>query len=137
MRVIVTGSRDADEEEVTRILDDWWDRGYWVVVQGGCPTGADRAARNWAKLKGLEVETYEADWDLNGKLAGPIRNIRMASSEPKALLCLAFPLVDGESKGTWGREDDQQIGGCVRECVKRQIPARIWGVGRSNERKGQ
>lgn len=130
MRVIITGSRDADEKQVKDVLDRWWfthARGPGthkftrdlVIVQGSCPTGADKAARDWAAAKKVKLETFEADWDLEGKAAGPIRNRRMAQAG--AHLCIALPLREGESTGTWG---------CVRECVKAGIKVEIYGVER-------
>lgn len=131
MRVIVTGSRDADEQEVRDALEHFWfERAKrmgggkftreLMIVQGGCPTGADRAAREWARLRNITAETHEADWDLHGPAAGPLRNKRMV--EAGARLCLAYPLREGESRGTWG---------CIHLCVEAGIKVEVWGVARA------
>ncbi len=44
--------------------------------EGGA-RGADRLARVWAQLGGIEVETHPAQWERDGKAAGPIRNRAM------------------------------------------------------------
>jgi hypothetical protein len=124
MRVIVTGSRDADERQVKEILDRLGEEGEFgvdrkgmVLVQGGCPTGADYAAFKWALNNGIPVQTFKADWDKHGKAAGPIRNREMAKSG--ADIALAFPLRQGESKGTWG---------CIHELISEGIETRVFGV---------
>lgn len=47
-----------------------------IVINGGA-TGADNMAASLAKVDGLEVITFPADWDTHGKAAGPIRNQQM------------------------------------------------------------
>lgn len=67
------------------------------VVSGGA-RGPDRAGELWAKINGVRVRVFPADWEKHGKAAGPIRNIEMAKYVGKdgALL----PLWDGKSRGT-------------------------------------
>jgi hypothetical protein len=60
------------------------ERGITYLIEGGQRTrdpntreiigGADYFAMRWAKLRGVEFITVKADWDKDGKLAGPIRN---------------------------------------------------------------
>lgn len=64
------------------------------VVTGGAP-GVDALAERYARELGLAVRIFRADWDLHGKLAGPIRNREMAAYGDRLL---AF--WDGKSKGT-------------------------------------
>ena len=104
MRILVTGSRDWDDED--RILDalareyhcwehdDCWGEEY-VVVSGACPTGADRLAEEHAKRLGWEVELHPADWNTHGKKAGFLRNAEMVNLG--ADVCLAF--IKNNSKG--------------------------------------
>ncbi|MGL4178297.1 MAG: DUF2493 domain-containing protein [Dermatophilaceae bacterium] len=103
MRVIVTGSREWDDEGAvwsaldTAVLDD---PGY-TIVQGGCPSGADAHARAWAQSRwrpGASLMTYRADRRSHGGGAGPIRNQQMVDAG--ADLVLAFPR--GASAGTRG-----------------------------------
>lgn len=98
MRVLVTGSREwTDEHRVWNELDALVEiYGAFVVVQGECPTGADRFARSWAWTRAYKCESWPADWDKHGKAAGPIRNQLMVNSKPD--FALAFPLPG--SRGT-------------------------------------
>ncbi len=52
------------------------DRGIACVIQGGAK-GADRHAKQWAASRRVEVAEFPADWNGQGKAAGPNRNARM------------------------------------------------------------
>jgi len=119
MRILVTGSRVwPDSKEVqARIVQVIVNQPYGthvVVVHGDCPTGADRAAREFLddiekqNLDYISQETHPADWNKHGKAAGPLRNQEMV--DLGADVCLAFPL--GESRGT-------------RDCMRRAEAAGI------------
>lgn len=89
MRVIVTGGRDyKDRAKVWAELDALQ---VTTLVVGDCPTGADRIARDWY----LETPTcrrcltFDANWKVYGKRAGPIRNQAMVDAG--ADLALVFP----------------------------------------------
>jgi len=69
-----------------------------LIIEGGA-TGVDRFARTWAKERGVEFVTVDADWKRHGRAAGMIRNREMLLRYPQAGL-LAFP--HGESRGTRG-----------------------------------
>lgn len=72
---IVSGSRDwSDRESIYKALDESCCQ---MVVQGGCPTGADFIAREYARNKSLILVTFYANWKKYGNSAGPIRNERM------------------------------------------------------------
>ena len=96
MRIIVTGSRAFPERGPV------WDRlsalreqyGCFILVHGGCSTGADAYASQWAAAHPeCPEEVFKADWSAQGKNAGPIRNRRMV--EAGADMVLAFPLPQG------------------------------------------
>ena len=97
-RVLICGSRtfssrDAIEEVVASLTPGT------VVINGAAP-GADSLGAACARLAGLEVETYSADWKRYGKRAGFIRNTQMLK-EGKPDVVYAFvdkPLT--ESRGT-------------------------------------
>lgn len=102
-RVLVTGSRNWNNTDTDTIwgaldreLEELTDEEELVVIHGGCPTGADELANQWAEDRGVAVNVFPADWATHGKAAGPIRNQRMVDAG--ADVCLAFPL--GESRGT-------------------------------------
>lgn len=95
-RILVTGSRDWQADQL--VHDELWDllerhpEGV-CLVQGGCPSGADYLARRWAEFAqeqgyDVQLETYEADWKLLGRKAGPVRNQEMV--DDGADICLAF-----------------------------------------------
>ncbi|NUP15463.1 MAG: DUF2493 domain-containing protein [Streptomyces sp.] len=98
-RVLVTGSRDWEDRAA---IDDFltslaaanvFHNRTTVVVHGACPTGADAIADDWARYHAarsplVEFERHPANWSLNGKRAGFIRNARMVNLG--ADLCLAF-----------------------------------------------
>lgn len=92
MRVLVCGGRDyQDRDFVFDALDRLHARmGVEVVIHGACPTGADRWADEWAKDRGISVESYEADWVRLGNWAGPVRNQQMID-EGKPGGVVAFP----------------------------------------------
>jgi len=67
------------------------------VVFCGLAYGVDLLGERYAKLRGIPVEYFPADWDKYGRKAGYLRNIEMAD---KADALIAF--WDGKSKGTRG-----------------------------------
>lgn len=97
MIVLVTGGRDFRRYgDVAAALDvlDVVGR-IELVMQGGCSTGADKHARDWATLRERDCLTIPAQWKSTKppKAAGPLRNARMAS-KPYGIVpdyCLAFP----------------------------------------------
>jgi hypothetical protein len=102
-RVLVTGSRDWDAEEVLRqALISAAFRGPQerdlIVVHGACPTGADAMVNTWAKDYGFPAERHPADWTGYGKSAGFIRNAEMVVLG--ADICLAFYKQGAGNKGT-------------------------------------
>lgn len=98
MRVLVCGGRDyLDEARVFAELDSI---GPTYVMEGGQRTrdaetgeivgGADFFAYRWASARDVAGCTYDADWNVHGRAAGPIRNQRMLD-EGKPDLVVAFP----------------------------------------------
>ena len=56
----------------------------------GAAHGADTLAGEWAKIRGVPVEVYPAEWTTFGRAAGPIRNKRMlVQGKPDSVV--AFP----------------------------------------------
>lgn len=98
--LVVAGGRSfTDFDWMKReICDLMWNqlKDYQVViVQGECPTGADRLAKLAAQALNLTCVPCPADWSAHGRAAGPIRNSQMAEHGSGLL---AF--WDGESPGT-------------------------------------
>lgn len=142
-RVLVTGSRSwSDVAAVESALVLAWDEALQagfdgiVLVHGGCPSGADRLAWEWAARVDVPVEVSMADWSGpcapgcrpghrrvrrgGGEycpMAGHRRNQLMVDAG--AALVLAFPL--GASRGT--RD-------CMARAVAAGIPVRDLGAQR-------
>lgn len=131
--VIVTGSRKLEnrlrlEKVLAGYLADARERNErLLLILGDCPTGADKYALDWAelmirKLYPVDYRRFVADWETNGRAAGPFRNTEMVKSalqehrdtgEP--LYCVAF-LKEGErNRGTLDcATKAQQLGIYVR-----------------------
>ena len=90
LRVLVCGGRDFNDALTlgSWLGGIWKKQGISLIIEGGA-RGADFMAKEFAKWKGIPVETYPADWDRDGKAAGPIRNKRMLV-EGKPDLVVAF-----------------------------------------------
>lgn len=112
MRVIVCGGRAyTDQKTVAHALLVVWlanDRPQMTIVQGGAQ-GADECARQVAAQQSFPCETFRAEWERDGKAAGPRRNQRMVKAG--ADLLVAFP-------GGRGTAD------CVRRAERAGIPVR-------------
>ncbi len=80
-RLLVYGGRDFRAKAVVYTALDriHQAQGLTLVIEGGCPTGADAFARQWARDRGVPNRTFPADWRTYGKKAGPIRNAQMIS----------------------------------------------------------
>lgn len=90
-RVLVCGGRGyADVVRVSRYLD-WLHEGRRVVllIEGGAQ-GADTLARNWALDRGVPIQSFPANWNAEGRAAGPKRNQRMID-EGRPSFVVAFP----------------------------------------------
>lgn len=95
-RLLVCGSRAwSDAQRVYRELDVLLPR---VVIHGACPTGADDMADTWASAGWVGIEKYAADWERDGKSAGPKRNARMLA-EGKPDRGLAFGALWKRNEG--------------------------------------
>ena len=96
MKVVIAGSRTFIDYAVLRercdiILDG---EDVEAILCGEC-RGADMMGKDYALERGIDVESYPADWKKYGRAAGAIRNKQMAQN---ADLLIAF--WDGKSKGT-------------------------------------
>lgn len=103
-RILVCGGRDfTDKDLLFRTLDricharDWTtppnqhgNRLPMVDIVHGDARGADRLAAQWAAVNWCRCTAYPAQWNRNGRAAGPIRNQRMLHEEHPHLV-VAFP----------------------------------------------
>lgn len=120
MRILVCGGRNySDRDRVYWALDSADAKhGIREVLHGGAG-GADSLAHEWAQERQHVSISVMAEWDKNGKRAGPVRNQRMIDEYgPEA--CIAF-------KGGSGTAD------MCRRCEEEGIP--VWKV--SEQQTGQ
>lgn len=91
MRVLVCGGRNFND---ALTLGSWLGGVHknngpiTLLIEGGA-NGADYMARKFAEWQGIPVKTFAADWAVEGRGAGPIRNKRMLD-EGKPDLVVAF-----------------------------------------------
>jgi hypothetical protein len=93
MRVLICGGRDFnDAAHLAIVLSGLHagDRGPFAVLIHGAARGADTLAGEWAQRQRIPVEAYPANWEAEGRAAGPIRNKRMLD-DGKPDLVVAFP----------------------------------------------
>lgn len=92
-RLLITGSRDWEDEEAVRfeIAGMTMLHPGLVIVHGACPKGADLFAAKAAADIGIRQEPHPANWRPGGKLdrsAGFRRNAEMVAAGADA--CIAF-----------------------------------------------
>lgn len=114
-RVLVTGSRtwpdhDKIEHELRLVLGH---HPRLIVVHGACPRGADDIARRWCESLLVFDEPWPADWKLDGRQAGYLRNARMVASRPAEVL--AF--IHDNSRGATH---------CADLAEREGLPVRRW-----------
>jgi len=136
MRLLVCGSRAWSDEAAVRreLVVLLWKTAAPDVVIHGAAKGADTLAAFWAVMlssadgKGVIVLPFPADWERNGRSAGPRRNARMLA-EGKPDRGLAFGALyretnirGGGPRGTgWPRTG---TGDMVRRMLAAGLPVR-------------
>jgi hypothetical protein len=96
-RLLITGSRSWTDGATiaTAIVEAKQKHEDLLIVNGGCPRGADQIAQYVARLWKIPTEIHPADWKTHRRRAGMIRNaemVRLGADE-----CLAF--IRGDSAG--------------------------------------
>ena len=97
-KVIIAGCRDFADYELLKEKCDFYLQNKEkedIVIVSGHASGADALGERYAQERGLQLETYPADWKVHGRAAGSIRNAKMASV---AHTLIAF--WNGKSRGT-------------------------------------
>lgn len=97
MRTIIAGTRNINSyQQVCNAISaaELYGISCKHIITGGC-RGVDTLGINYAKNNNIEFTIYNADWNLYGKSAGPIRN-EIMSRNADALIAI----WDGKSKGT-------------------------------------
>lgn len=96
LRIIVCGGRDFNNYDLLKYNLDGIKTKYGIseIISGGSK-GTDALGERYALEYQIQLRVFKADWQNEGKKAGPIRNLKMAKY---ATACIAF--WDGKSKGT-------------------------------------
>ena len=90
----IVGSRRRSEAKDYKILRDKLVEIYVMgdsIVSGGCRSGADNYAESIARDLGITIIIHNANWSLDGKRAGHIRNQEMANQSD---ILIALPSAD-------------------------------------------
>lgn len=102
MKVIVAGSRTLSHDEpyfhreLERLIRQFEEHyGKITMIVSGMANGPDKIGVDAAKGLGLQLAKFPAQWDINGKAAGVIRNKEMGDFADGAII-----MWDGVSKGT-------------------------------------
>lgn len=100
MKLIIAGSRTFLMAQAELFLERTFDiykltDKVQEIVHGGCPRGPDHWAERFAVYADLPSKVFQADWEVYGKSAGPIRNKQMAEYADALLL-----IWDGKSRGS-------------------------------------
>jgi hypothetical protein len=90
MRLLVCGGREfVYRPAVFAALDRAHAKRTVTVLVHGAARGADSLAGEWARARGIAEERHPANWERDGKRAGPIRNAEMLATGIDGVV--AFP----------------------------------------------
>lgn len=96
INLVVAGSRDLTPlhyDVVARAIDTWIEKhartGDVRIVEGGA-RGADQLAATYSRVRLVGHQRVRADWESDGKAAGPIRNQRMID-DAHGLVVVRYP----------------------------------------------
>lgn len=96
IRVIIAGGRDFNNYALLEEKCDFYLKNQnKIEIVCGLAKGADLLGKRYGRERGYLVTDFPADWNKNGKGAGPIRNQQMADY---ATHLIAF--WDQKSRGT-------------------------------------
>lgn len=116
-RVLVCGGRDyEDRAQLFRVLDAAHLANPIICLIHGAARGADTLAADWALGRGVLCNAYPADWDRDGRAAGPIRNKKMLDVG-KPHLVIAFP----GGRGTANMKQQAEAAGVPVVSVRRHV----------------
>jgi len=126
MKLIIAGGRKIDvsvdfikDTLVQMTGTDHFPWGWKVEeVVSGRAKGVDTSGERFAKACNISIKEFPADWDNNGKAAGPIRNVEMGEYADAALI-----IWDGMSSGSRHmRKNMLDRGKPVYEVILRSCP---------------
>lgn len=94
MITIIAGGREIHDYQLVLDAIKEANLNITTVVSGGAK-GVDALGEQYADEMNLSLKIFRADWEKNGRAAGPIRNRKMAENA-EALIAI----WDGKSRGT-------------------------------------
>lgn len=116
MKLIIAGSRDLVLEGGMGGLYEWM-RSFGLShpseIVSGMSGNIDNLAAAWAKHADVNLVEFHANWEKQGKAAGPIRNRKMAEYGDVLLL-----LWNGKSKGSASMKAEmEKLGKPIHEVI--------------------
>lgn len=102
IKLIIAGGRDFSNYELLKyevkkfIVEEIKTRKNLEIISGTA-NGADKFGERFAEEFEIQVKKFPANWNRDGKAAGPIRNEEMAKYAA-GQFCICF--WDGTSRGT-------------------------------------
>ncbi len=87
IRILICGGREFSDRT---LLEQALEAYKGAVVIHGAARGADTLAEEWALKHGKGVHRFPANWQRDGKAAGPIRNQAMLD-KGRPDMVIAFP----------------------------------------------
>lgn len=98
MKLIIAGSREGFELfDVSNAMVESGFKERVTEVVSGTARGVDRLGEFWAKVNGIPIKRFPADWGKYGRAAGHLRNREMGDYADALLV-----LIHNESKGSEG-----------------------------------
>lgn len=96
MKTIIAGGRDYHDYGHVRKQLDYFRKTHDIteIVSGGAK-GVDTLGEQYAEEMNIKLKIFRANWDKNGRAAGPIRNGKMAEYADQLIA-----VWDGKSRGT-------------------------------------
>jgi predicted Rossmann fold nucleotide-binding protein DprA/Smf involved in DNA uptake len=94
MKTAVVGTRTFDDYQALKKTLDNLKNKPTEIISGGA-RGADALAERYAMEYNLPMTIIEANWNLHGKSAGPIRNLLIVEACEQVVA-----MWNGESRGT-------------------------------------
>jgi len=95
MKVIVAGGRDITDKDlvfrlINKTIQRWNTEGIEPITEivSGTARGVDTLGEVFAEENNIPIKRFPADWENNGKAAGPIRNRQMADYADRAIIIM-------------------------------------------------
>jgi hypothetical protein len=91
MKVLVTGGRTFSKYSLlAKSLTEFHSINKISCLAHGGASGADTLSGQWARVNGVPVKVFKADWNKYGRAAGQIRNKQMFEEFAPDII-IAFP----------------------------------------------